>query len=748
MIKLLIKSLLLYFFFFSISYSENINIEVSGNKRISSETIIVLSNLQNKKDYDQSSLNQALKNLYDTDFFQNVTFVKKNNKLLIQVLENPIIENIEITGIKKKSFLDLIYERIISKNRKSYNEINFKNDLDLIANILKSNGYYFSEINSILKKNSELNSVELEINIKLGEKARIKEIVFLGDKKFKDKKLLEVIASEENKFWKFLSKKVFLNQSLINLDKRLLENYYKNNGYYKVKILNSFAELNKNGSFKLIYNIDSGEKFYFDKFSLTLPNDYNKNDFDKIYKLFNKIEGKNYSLDKVNLLLKEIENIAALKLYDFIDAEIFEVASIDNKLEFEFKITDSEKFYVEKINIVGNYNTIEEVLRNKLIVDEGDPYNKILFNKSINDIKSLGIFKNIKSNIKDGSKPNTKIVDIIVEEQPTGEVSLGAGYGTTGGVIGGGLQEKNFLGKGIIVDTNIQISSESIKGNITYSKPNFNYTDNTLFTSIKSTSQDNLKTSGYKISTKGFSLGTKFEQYENLFFRPEIDFEFEDLTTNSNANSTLKKQEGSYNDFYFNYSIIHDTRNNSFNPSSGKIFSFFQEAPIISTSKDLTNTIIYTSYNTLNETNKMIGKFSFYFKAANSIDGNDVRISKRPNIPYSRLRGFEKGKVGPIDNSDYIGGNYVSTLNLSTNLPGLLTSFENLDLTYFFDLANVWGVDYSDTFDDTGKIRSSTGIALDFLSPIGPLSFSWSLPITKKSTDKTETFRFNLGTTF
>ena len=144
----------------------------------------------------------------------------------------------------------------------------------------------------------------------------------------------------------------------------------------------------------------------------------------------------------------------------------------------------------------------------------------------------------------------------------------------------------------------------------------------------------------------------------------------------------------------------------------------------------------------------MIGKASFYIKAINSLDNSDVRISKRAQVPYNRLRGFEKGKVGPVDNSDYIGGNYVTAINLSTNLPGILNTVENVDFSYFIDVANVWGVDYSSSIDDSNKIRSSTGIGVDFLTPIGPLSFSLSQTLTKNSTDKTESFRFNLGTTF
>ena len=324
---------------------------------------------------------------------------------------------------------------------------------------------------------------------------------------------------------------------------------------------------------------------------------------------------------------------------------------------------------------------------------------------------------------------------------------MGAGIGTTGGVIGGGLKEKNFMGSGVTLDTNFQISEDGVKGSVTYAKPNFNYTDNTLFTSIKSTNEDKLSSSGYKITTAGFSIGTKFEQYENLFFSPEIDFTQEDLTTNSSASSSFKKQEGSYSDFYFNYGLIYDTRDSSFNPTKGSAFAFNQELPLISTDNEIKNTIRMSKYKSLNQSENMIGKASLYLSAVNSLDGSDVRISKRTRIPYNRMRGFEKGKIGPKDGGDYVGGNYSAAINLSTNLPGILPSFENLDFSYFIDAGNVWGVDY-DSSIDASKIRSATGIALDFLTPIGPLSFSWSQPITKHSSDKTETFRFNLGTTF
>ena len=170
--------------------------------------------------------------------------------------------------------------------------------------------------------------------------------------------------------------------------------------------------------------------------------------------------------------------------------------------------------------------------------------------------------------------------------------------------------------------------------------------------------------------------------------------------------------------------------------------------PIHSDGNELENTFIFTQYKELSSASEMIGKASVYLKAVNSIDDSDVRISKRANIPYNRLRGFERNRIGPIDNNDYVGGNYVSSLNFSVNIPQILSSVENIDFFYFLDLANVWGVDYDDSIDDSNTLRSSTGIGMNLLTPVGPLSFSLSQPITKKSTDKTETFRFNLGTTF
>ena len=220
---------------------------------------------------------------------------------------------------------------------------------------------------------------------------------------------------------------------------------------------------------------------------------------------------------------------------------------------------------------------------------------------------------------------------------------------------------------------------------------------------------------------------------------------YEKLETSSSASAIKKRQEGDYFENLISYSLTLNKLDQNFQPSDGHITKFSQTLPIYSDDLSIENRFTAAKYHSINES--LILSSKLYLKAVNSID-DDVRVSKRVYIPGSRLRGFESGSIGPKDGTQYIGGNYATSLNFATTLPMLLPSIQSTDFKLFFDVANVWGIDYSDTIDESNKIRSAAGIAVDWFTPIGPLNFSLSQPITKASSDKTETFRFNLGTTF
>ena len=729
------------------SYAEKItDFEIKGNNRVNVETIKIFSEVSVGEDLDSNDLNDILKRLYKTNFFQTVEVKIQNSVLVIKVKENPIVQNLIVKGIKNKDTLKEIKDLISIKEKNPYIEDQLDAEIRRIKNFIQEGGYYFSDI-ELLKKENDNNTIDLVFNIDLGDKAFINEIIFTGDKKFKRRKLLNVITSEEDKFWKFISSKRLLNKQRLELDKRLLTNFYKNKGYFEVKVLDNTVQYDNEKNFNIIFNIESGKKYYFSNFELILPEDFDKKNFSDIEKKLKKFSGERYSLKIIEKMLSNIEKIASRKQYEFVNARIDEKIIDENKIDVKISIlADKKNFYVKNINIFGNNITIEDVIRNELIIDEGDPLNNILFNKSINNVKSMNIFDNVSSEIIDTDNPNEKSINIRVEEKPTGQISLGAGVGTSGTSTSFGVQENNFLGKAIKLNSNLTISEESIKGLFAYTKPNYANSDKDLTLSLQATETDRLTDFGYKSNDTGFSVGTNFEYLEDLYFAPNVIVNYESLTTSSAASSLLKKQEGSYFDTEVSYSFFYDQRDQTFQPTDGYSTYFFQQLPI---NFDENQTVVNgLEYNTYYEyLDNQIFSLSLFAKAANSIGEDDVRISDRLYLPAGKLRGFEAGKIGPIDGGDFVGGNYLSSLNAQANIP-IFQSLETFDFNIFYDAANVWGVDYSSSINESNKIRSSTGLGVDWFTPIGPLSFSFSQPITKKSTDKTESFRFNLGTTF
>ena len=743
----IIKINFLIIFFANLVFADIINnIKISGNKRISDQTIIVYGDIVLNKEYNDTELNNILKNLYKTNFFKTINISVESNTLDLTVEENPIIESITINGIKKKSLNEQLLSEISLKERTSYIETIFLKDINLITNIIKKYGYYFVKVENSKTYNKELNTINISYDINLGPKAKISNIEFLGDKKIKDRKLRSLITSEEDKFWKFISNNSYLEEDRIQLDNRLILNYYKNSGYYFAKVENSFVEFLDNGTFKLIFNINAGKKYFFNNFNLIMPEAYDQDKFTSIISSFDKLKNKAYSPLKLNKVLNQIDKIALLKEFQFINSSFEEIVTDNNKINISIKLEDSDAYYVEKINILGNQYTLEEVIRNSLIVDEGDAYNEILFNKSLNDLKFRGFFAAVESSVEEGTNIDQKIIDITVVERATGEISLGAGLGTSGGSFGGGIKENNFMGRGIKLNSNINISANSVKGAFGYERPNFRNSDNSLVLSLSNTTTDNLKTYGYKTKNFGFSAGTAMEQYENLTFRPAFLFNYETLVTDSKASSSLQKQKGDYTDTYFNYSLDYDLRDLKYETTEGTRTIFIQNVPITSDRNEITNSIQHDIYRPL--VKEMIGKISLFTQAVSTISDNDVRISKRLYVPSRKLRGFESGKVGPVDNGDYVGGNYITAFNIATTLPQLLPNVQNTDFSLFFDAASVWGVDYDSSIKDDYSINSAIGISLDVSTVIGPLNFSLAQPISKQSTDKTETFRFNIGTTF
>ena len=737
--------LLLLLFIFNSANAEVIkNIKIENNDRVSKESIIAFGNIKLGSDYNDNQINKILNDLYDTNFFEDIKIKVEASTLVIYVQEKKIIQSVILDGIKSKENTSKILKQLKLKDKSPFDEFTAEQDLVKIKNSLNRSGYYFAKVDVKIKENNN-NTLDIIYNIDLGEKALIKNIKFTGDKFYKDRKLRSVIVSEENKFWKFISSKKYLDVERIKLDKRLLKNFYLNKGYYNVEIESSSAVFNDN-FFELIYNINSGNKYFINDAILDIPIDYDLKDFKEVQKSINDLKNEKYSFIKINKVIKEIDKISVARLYDFIDATI-EIDEIDdNKLDLKFTVIESDKFFVNKINIFGNTVTEEKVIRNQLEVDEGEPFNKLLHSKSINNLKALRIFESVKDEIISLENSQQKDINITIQEKPTGEILASAGVGNDGGTIGFSVTEKNFMGRGVGLVSSLELSEEKVKGEFTVNNPNFNYTEKSLNTSIFAINTDKMTESGYDSSEVGFSFGTGFEQYNNLFFQPSFKTVAEKLETNSLASASIKKQEGSYFTSTVGYTFDYDIRNQKFQTTDGFRTRFFQTLPVISDSNTITSGFTYDHFLSFEELTTSVG---LYLKNATGLS-DDVRISERLGLPRNRLRGFKSGRIGPVDaGDDHVGGNYAGALSFTTNLPMIAPTLQNFEFNYFFDLGNVWGTDYrASNFDDSNFLRVSTGAGVEWWTPVGPLSLTFSHAIREKSTDEFEGFQFNIGTTF
>jgi len=718
-------------------------IEIIGNDRIADETIKMFISVDIKDEINDEKLNKILKDLYETEFFKDISVKFDNQILSIIVQENPIIEKIIYNGIKSSRILEIIKQDTLIKQRSSFNENSLKKEKLKIENILKSLGYYNSSLNVLVNK-LDNNLINITYNVDLGKKSKIKKITFIGNKVFKDKKLRRVITSTEYKFWKFISGRKFLNENQVFFDERLLTNFFKNNGYYNVKIKSSFAKLIDDNNFELIFNIDSGPKIYFGKLDLILPADFDENNFSSIQKLFQKIEGKPYSINIIDNILDKIDSITALEQYKFIKANVLEAVDKDT-IDLQFNVEEGEKFYVDRINIFGNTITAENVIRNQLMLDEGDPFSEILVTKSINNLKSLNFFKQVDSKTLINDDTKTKSIDIFVEEKPTGEIYAQAGVGTSGSSFGLGVKENNFLGKGIGLDSNFQVSTDSFKGKFSVTNPNFNNSYKSLYISAEATETDNYQTFGYKTNKTGVSIGTNFEYLNDFYIGLNTSNFYEVIETNSTASAQQQAQEGNYWDSFIKFNLNYDKRNQKFQTSDGFKSYYSLDLPLISETNTIKNYYNYAHY--FNFFEKNFSSISIYLQSAHSLNNKNIKLSERITLPSNRLRGFERGRVGPKDGDDFVGGNYAYSINFTSNIPQILEESQNVDFLIFADAADIWGVDYNSSIGGNG-IRSSVGLALDWMSPVGPMNFTLAYPVTKKTGDKTETFTFNLGTTF
>ncbi|WP_440680265.1 outer membrane protein assembly factor BamA [Candidatus Pelagibacter sp. HIMB1517] len=731
-------------FFFQHARSEIFtSIEVVGNKKISNDTILNILDFNKNKNYTIQELNELQKKIFSSNFFKDVKIETKNKKLIVSVIENPIINFFYIKGIKNKSREEYIYENIELGQNKLFSNNLLKRDIDKIRQVFLDAGYFNVEINPVV---SQLDSdvVNLIIEVKRKNDYKINRIFFIGDKYFSSSTLSDVILSSEHGWWKFLSQNTSANLKRVDFDKKLLKEFYLTNGFYDVQIIASDVEIISDNLLNLTFSINSGKKYLFSNFTVKDDNNLLNPQIKKnILELASKNLKKNYSTKKIKFLKNQIYDYLNLKKIEFVNFNLEEKKK-DLNIEININFYSTDRKFVNLINIKGNTITEEEVVRRNLTFSSGDSFTNFKLEKSKDNLRSSGIFENINFKIINIDKELIDI-EINVDEKPTGSIVAGLGVGTSGSAISGGLQEKNLFGKGINVSSNVSIGTEKVSGIVSFNLPDYNNTNNTLGYSLYARSVD-YTNAGYESSLFGNSLSISYDLYEDITLKSGLAIEYDKIDTNASSSTSYKLKDGNYSSFIPFYDVNTDKRNSKFKPTNGYKLGFGQSIAIPGSDITYLKNQIYTDYYT-----PISKDYVFALKSGlttiNGLGSEDIKLSDRLFLSNARLRGFESQGIGPKDGKDHVGGNNSFYSSFSSTFPNPLPEKWNANSSLFVDTGNVWGVDYNDALD-SNKIRSSFGVSLDWISPLGPLSFTLSETISKSSTDLEESFNFKIGSSF
>ncbi|MCI5054076.1 MAG: outer membrane protein assembly factor BamA [Pelagibacteraceae bacterium] len=742
--KSFIKIILLIFIISTDVYAiEFKKIEIVGNKRISNNTIIDIIDFKTNKEYDLDDINNFQKKLFETNFFKNLKINTDNETLKISVLENPLIDFFYINGVINKERRELFYDNLILGSNKIFSNQSLNKDINFIKETYAESGYNNVEINPRISLQSN-NTLNLVLDINRGQKLKINRIYFIVDQKYSKSLLLDVISSSEYGWWKLFSTSSNFIQKRLDYDIFLLKNFFLNEGYYDVQITSSNVDLISQNLVDLTFSINLGSKYNFVSSKIQdnqklLSNEF-RNNVNEILKNVIKGTFSRKKLQKANDKIYNLINSQKLEFTNFNLDTIKNGKNIDIVLNF-YKTKD---LYINNINVTGNTITEEEVIRRNLLFAEGDSFTEFKLNKSIDKLKSTRIFEDINTK-KESKSENLIDLNINVKEQPTGSISAGVGVGTDSSNISTGLEEKNLFGKGINSKVNLSLGTEKVSGIANFSVPDFNNTGNTLGYDfyVRRTDYEN---AGYESTVAGNGVSIGYDIYDDIGLNLGIGFDRDKINTSTSASDLYKSREGTYMTYKANYGIYTDKRNRTFSPSSGYKIGIGQTLGIPGSDIPyISNYLSGTYYYPL--TKDFILNAKGGINTINSINDKDIKLSDRKFLSSKYLRGFESQGIGPKDGKDHIGGNYSSYSSISSTLPNFTPEKWNTNTIIFLDAGNVWGVDY-DSSKDSDKIRSSFGLSLDWISPLGPLSFTFAETISKAPGDLEESFNFQLGSSF
>ena len=749
-LKTLITILLIFFINLSFSYADPLTIKkiiVSGEKRLSKSFILnFLPNYPNTK-FNDEVLNQFTKDLYNTGLFSDVNLEIKKDILQIIVSEHPIINEVSFTG---NDLLDneQLNDIVMISPRDTLNLDKINEAVDKIRTEYQKIGRYLAEVKPQKVKLGE-GRVNLNFVINEGSLLTVKNINFVGNQNFSNNELKSIISTKEDAWYKLFGSNKFVPERL-EYDKKKLKEFYNQRGYIDFKVEIARGDLLPDISgFNLNFIVKEGKRYTVNDLVIesSLINDKKKKILLKEIYLKKEEYFNSRALDaSIKFLVEEFELLG----FNFI--RVFPKIKKDkNLVNILFSIKEGSEKYINKITIIGNTRTNDNVIRRELSLLEGDPFNKSKLTTSISALRRLGYFQSVNYRLDEIA---SNLIDIIldVKETNTGSVSFGVGYSSLNNTsFSFGLNEKNFLGEGKKVRLQADLSEKKSTYNIGVTEPYFLDRHLSLYGDIFNQETENKK-GDIKSSSSGFGFGIGFT---NESLTQSFKYKLSTSETTTSSTSTAASETGEEGIEIITSSITHsiskDTRDSYFNPTSGYNWKFSNTVAGIGGDatfyKSILNSRIYYPID--------YGDYVFGFKSgAGFITAIDDKItsSNRFFLGGKKLRGFDNGGLGPRDtgNNQAVGGNNYYNFSFELKSNKFMPEDTGLEWLLFSDIGSIWGTDYETNvkgFDDI-EPRITSGFGLAMVTPVGPLQMIWGFPVQSQDYDIEENFQFSIGTSF
>lgn len=730
------------------------NIVVKGNERITQGAVLNYLALKPGDDVSQNDLNKALKRLYDTGFFSDITLNIENSTLTVLAEENPSVNQVVFEGNSAIETEDLEKEITLTA-RGIYTRPRVQADLKRLLDVYRRNGRYSAEINPKIIPLSQ-NRVNLVYEIHEGLDAKIRKISFIGNKAFDAADLREAMSSAESRWYAFLTSSDQYDPDRLRYDQELLRKFYNANGYADFKVKSAIAELSPTrDAFYLTFTIEEGPRYRFGKIDVetSLPKDTASFDDDTILSR----SGDTYNATDIDDTIDRMVNKLGDRGYAFVDIaprlkrKPPANPDDDGTIDLTYNIKEGPRVYVERINIHGNQRTIDEVIRREFRLAEGDAYSNSKIERTEQRLKNLGFFESVDLKELPGSAPDKTEIDVAVTEKSTGEISLGAGFSNVDGPLADiGVRERNFLGRGQDVRARVLFSGRRQQYDLGFTEPYFLGRDMDAGIDLYKSNFELQNEASFDRETTGGRLRFGYQMAEK--WRHSLRYGYDSINisnVSSNASLFIAQQEGTRTTSLVGQNFTYDDRDNRFNPNQGLFFNYIMDVAGLGGDNQFFRNEIQSEYYhpfAKQWTGVFIG-------AAGHIQsiGNDVGIDQRFFIGSQEIRGFQVAGIGPRDlaTNDVLGGNtyYANTLEL--RFPLGLSDDLGISGAVFHDFGSQFGIDQSGAgVADTGSVRASAGFGVAWNSPFGPLRVDFAFPYLKEDYDDEEFIRFNFGTRF